>query len=86
LERGSKNYYTIIQGDFVMGIMDAFNREDRVEVTFSTFYSMMRESAKAELMANAIKCDVPHRFIRETLSGQSEEPPVDTEKKAGDNE
>lgn len=25
-------------------------------------------------MSNAIKCDVPHRFIRETMTGKSERP------------
>jgi hypothetical protein len=71
-----------------MGLMDAFNREDRVEVTFSDFYALMRESAKAELMANAIRCNVPHRFIRETMSGKSEEVPAETvdAEKAGEDE
>lgn len=55
-----------------MGLIDAFNKEDRVEVTFSDFYRLMRESAKAELMANAVKCDVPHCFIREMLTGTAE--------------
>lgn len=56
-----------------MGLADAFGKEDRLEVTFSNFYKLMRESAKAELMENAVNCNVPHRFIRETITGKSEE-------------
>lgn len=57
-----------------MGLMDVFNKEDRIEVTFSTFYKLVRESAKCELVMNAVDCDVPHRYIREMCSGKSEEP------------
>lgn len=57
-----------------MGIMDAFSPEDRVQVTFSDFYRLMREGAKAELLTNAANCNVPHRYIREMLTGASEAP------------
>ena len=50
-------------------ILDAFAKEDRVEVTFSDFYRIMRESTKAELLMNAVKCNVPHRYIREMETG-----------------
>lgn len=56
-----------------MGLMDALNREDRTEVTFSTFYSMMKEAAKCELLMNAVNCDVPHKYIREMATGVNEE-------------
>lgn len=56
-----------------MGLMDAFNAEDRVQVTFSDFYRLMKESAKAELVMNAVNCDVPHRFIREMATGVKED-------------
>lgn len=56
-----------------MGLADAFGKEDRVEVTFSDFYRLVRESAKAELLMNAVKCDVPHRHIREMATGVHEE-------------
>lgn len=54
-------------------ILDAFAKEDRVEVTFSDFYRIMRESTKAELLMNAVKCNVPHRYIREMETGKSED-------------
>lgn len=55
-------------------IMDAFSREDRVEVTFSDFYRLMKESTKAETVMNAVNCNVPHRYIREMATGKSEAP------------
>ena len=55
-----------------MGILDTFAPEDKVPVKFSDFYELMRESTKAEIMMNAINCDVPHRFIREMMTGESE--------------
>lgn len=55
-------------------IMDAFSKEDRVEVTFSDFYRLMKESTKAEIVMNAVNCNVPHRYIREMATGKSEAP------------
>lgn len=55
-------------------IVDAFAKEDRVEVTFSDFYRLMRESTKSELVMNAVNCNVPHRYIREMATGKSEAP------------
>lgn len=57
-----------------MGLIDAINKEDRIQVTFSTFYRMMHEVTKGELLMNAVKCDVPHRYIREMATGKSEAP------------
>lgn len=56
-----------------MGLMDALNGEDRVTVKFSDFYTLVRESAKAELVMNAVNCDVPHRYIREMATGKGEQ-------------
>lgn len=55
-----------------MGLVDAFSAEDRLQVKFSDFYRIMKEATKAELIMNAVNCDVPHRFIRETMTGKSE--------------
>ena len=57
-----------------MGIADAFAKEDRVEVTFSDFYKLMKESTKAEIVMNAVNCNVPHKYIREMATGKSEAP------------
>lgn len=55
-----------------MGLLDGITAEDRVDVKFSDFYQLMRESAKADLLCNAVKCDVPHQYIREMLTGKCE--------------
>ena len=56
-----------------MGIMDAFNVEDRITVTVSKFGEMMKAAAKADLLMNAVTCEVPYQYIRETMSGIKEE-------------
>lgn len=67
-----------------MGIMDVFNPEDRVSVKFSDFYALMHDSTKVEFMENAIKCNVPHRYIRETVTGKAEVEPETEESQNGD--
>lgn len=53
-----------------MGIVDVFGKEDRIPVQFTEFYSLVKEAAKAELVMNAVNCDVPHKYIRETMTGK----------------
>lgn len=55
-----------------MGIVDAFSAEDRVEVKFSDFYNLVRRSTEADVMCNGIKCNVPHKYLREMMSGIKE--------------
>lgn len=50
-----------------MGLADTFGKEDRVEVKFSDFYKLMRESAKYELATNCFKNDVPNEFARKVF-------------------
>ena len=57
-----------------MGLVDAFSKEDRTEIKMSMLYTLMKEGAKAELMMNAIQCDVPHKYIREMMVGLKEYP------------
>lgn len=56
-----------------MGLVDAFNKEDRTEIMMSKLYTLMKEGAKAEIMMNAIQCDVPHKYIREMMTGLKED-------------
>lgn len=56
-----------------MGIMDAFKPEDRTEITYSNFYSLIKQAAKYEIVMNAVNCNVPHGYIRETMTGKKEE-------------
>ena len=58
-----------------MGIMDAFNAEDRITVTVSKFGEMMKAAVKADLMMNAVNCEVPYQYIREMVTGIKEEDP-----------
>lgn len=53
-----------------MGIMDAFKEEDRATVTISQIYRMLREAAKTELLMNAVRCDVPNRYIAAMADGK----------------
>lgn len=51
-----------------MGIVDAFSKEDRIQVKFSDFYKLVKETSKSELMMNALKADVPSEFIIATFN------------------
>lgn len=64
-----------------MGLADAFGKEDRVDVKFTTFYAMMKECTKAELIMNAVNCDVPHKYIREMATGENETDQSENSKK-----
>lgn len=55
-----------------MGLADSFAAEDRVNVKFSDFYRLIKESTKADLIMNAVNCDVPHQHIREMATGKKE--------------
>lgn len=59
-----------------MGMLDALKEEDRVTVTVSQLYRMQREAAKAELLMNAVRCDVPNRYIAAMADGKYPEMPV----------
>lgn len=57
-----------------MGLVDAFNAEDRIQVKFSDCYELVRGCTQRDQILNAINCNVPHRYIREMVTGKSEEP------------
>lgn len=56
-----------------MGIMDAFNAEDRTQIKVSSLYAMLKEGAKAEYLLNAVKCEVPYQYIVQMATGKSSE-------------
>ena len=64
-----------------MSLVDAFTKEDRTKVKFSQFFALVKQAAQYETLMNAVNCDVPHRFIRETMTGKKEEVPEIPEKK-----
>lgn len=55
-----------------MSLIDAFSKEDRVPVTFTDFFNLVKQAAKHENVMNGVKCDVPHRYIRECMTGEKE--------------
>lgn len=62
-----------------MGFMDSFTSDGTVELKHGEYYNLMRESAKAELISNAIKADVPGYYIGAMLTGKLEMPVYDAE-------
>lgn len=56
-------------------IVEMFRAEDRVEIKSAQFFELVKQAAKFEITMNAVNCDVPYHFIRETMTGQKEEPP-----------
>ena len=42
-----------------MSLIDAFSKEDRVPVTFTDFFNLVKQAAKYENVMNGVKCDVP---------------------------
>lgn len=55
-----------------MSLIDAFSKEDRVPVTFTDFFNLVKQAAKYENVMNGVKCDVPHRYIRGCMTGEKE--------------
>ena len=66
-----------------MSLVDAFAKEDRTEVKFSQFFALVKQVAQYETLMNAVNCGVPHRFIRETMTGKKEEVPEKKRKHSG---
>ena len=52
-----------------MGIIDAFNPEDRLEITYSNFYALVKNSCKADLLMNGIKNKVDHDAMYIMMTG-----------------
>lgn len=71
-----------------MGIADAFSRDDRFEIKTESFIRMAQAAAKAEaevnFLMNAVCCNVPYRYIREVMTGVSEEDERPQESKISD--
>ena len=55
-----------------MGLTDVFGKEDRVQMTFSQFHSLVKEATKAELLMNGIKCGVPNRYMHQMATGEAD--------------
>lgn len=62
-----------------MGLMDNFTSDAPVELKYGEYYKLMREAAKAELIENAIKADVPGHYITAMITGKLKMPVYDAE-------
>lgn len=56
-----------------MGIIDAINSEDRIQIKFSDFYNLVKSAAVVEFLRNGINADVPHYELRKILTGKNDE-------------
>ena len=54
-----------------MGIIDAFSREDRVEVTVSQLYDLVKEAGRADLFRNGVKNKIPYAHILCVMDGDA---------------
>lgn len=53
-----------------MGLADAFSAEDRVNVKFSDFYSLIKGCTQREMLMNAVTTKVPYDYIMATMTGK----------------
>jgi len=52
-----------------MGFADAFAKEDRVEITVSQLYVLVKEASRADLFRNGVKNSIPNSHILCVLDG-----------------
>ena len=53
-----------------MGMIDAFNPEDRLQVTYSNFYSLVKQSVRTDLLMNGIKNKLDYDAIYTMMTGE----------------
>ena len=51
-------------------IVDLFKAETEIEIKASELFALMREATRAEMMMNAVKCEIPYKHILETMTGE----------------
>lgn len=56
-----------------MGLVDALNAEDRVELKITELLQLVRGCAERDVMKNGINTDVPHAYMRMMITGKKEE-------------
>lgn len=47
-----------------MGLMDAFNPEDRIEITKSEYHALVRNTTQLELMIRLLENNTPIKTIK----------------------
>lgn len=53
-----------------MGFMDGFTSDGTVDMKHTEYYDLMKEAAKAELLSNAVKAEVPGFYIQAMITGE----------------
>lgn len=53
-----------------MGFLDGFTSDGTVEMKHTEYYNLMREAAKADLITNAVKAEVPGFYIQAMITGK----------------
>lgn len=56
-----------------MGFMDGFISDGTVDMKHTEYYKLMKEAAKAELLSNAVKAEVPGFYIQAMITGEKPE-------------
>lgn len=56
-----------------MGFMDSFTTDGTVEMKHAEYYGLMREAAKAELIENAVRAEIPGFYIKAMITGEKPE-------------
>lgn len=56
-----------------MGFMDGFTSDGTVDMKHTEYHNLMREAAKAELLRNAVKAEVPGFYIQAMITGEKPE-------------
>ena len=51
-------------------LMNLFTPDEKMELNYTEFAKLMKEAAKAELLTNAAKADVPSFYVNAMLAGQ----------------
>lgn len=54
-----------------MNLMDAFSREDRVEVTVGQLYALVKEAGRSDLFRNGVKNKIPYEHILCVMDGDA---------------
>ena len=56
-----------------MGFMDGFTSDGTVDMKHTEYYNLMKEAAKAELLSNAVKAEVPGFYVQAMITGEKPE-------------
>ena len=55
-----------------MGMLDAIQSEDRIQVKYSEFKTLVKGAVKAELLVNMALTDGPHKYMRCMRTGKND--------------